>query len=223
VNFYQLCLAAIKARPGRKTIITDAANFPTDRYILDGIAKLLDLNLVIINNEDSTIAENELVTPELLEKYMSEDARLDELRQRLKADYDDIVGDDWDSIYNDKFIDANELSLSKKELRELLTLYIGRAKRWMEANSEKFIKILASKKYGQTDYNELVINEIELIAAIANIVELGETDDEINQMKRNIESAVGPDNVVYVDSSKNPKQAKAAVTNFIIGHGGKIN
>jgi len=76
VNFYQLCLAAIKARPGRKTIITDAANFPTDRYILDGIAKLLDLNLVIINNEDLTLAENELVTPELLEKYMSEDVAL---------------------------------------------------------------------------------------------------------------------------------------------------
>ena len=76
VNFYQLCLAAIKARPGRKTIITDAANFPTDRYILDGIAKLLDLNLVIINNEDPAIAENELVTPELLEKYMSEDVAL---------------------------------------------------------------------------------------------------------------------------------------------------
>ena len=39
VNFYQLCVAAIKARPGRKTIITDTANFPTDRYILEGIAK----------------------------------------------------------------------------------------------------------------------------------------------------------------------------------------
>jgi hypothetical protein len=39
VNFYQLALAAIHARPGRKTIIIDAANFPTDRYILEGIAK----------------------------------------------------------------------------------------------------------------------------------------------------------------------------------------
>ena len=38
VNFYQLCSAAIKARPGRKTVIIDAANFPTDRYILAGIA-----------------------------------------------------------------------------------------------------------------------------------------------------------------------------------------
>ncbi len=76
VNFYQLCLAAINARPGRKTIITDAANFPTDRYILDGIAKQLGLNLVIIDNEDPAIAENELVTAELLEKYMSDDVAL---------------------------------------------------------------------------------------------------------------------------------------------------
>jgi kynureninase len=97
VNFYQLCLAAIKARPGRKTIITDAANFPTDRYILDGIAKLLDLNLVIINNEDSTIAENELVTPELLEKYMSEDVALVTLeviqyRSGARSDIPSITG-----------------------------------------------------------------------------------------------------------------------------------
>ena len=76
VNFYQLCLAAINSRPGRKTIITDAANFPTDRYILDGIAKQLGLNLVIIDNEDPAIAENERITAELLEKYMSEDVAL---------------------------------------------------------------------------------------------------------------------------------------------------
>ena len=76
VNFYQLCLAAINARPGRKTIITDAANFPTDRYILDGIARSLSLNLVIIDNEDPAIAENERITAEILEKYMSEDVAL---------------------------------------------------------------------------------------------------------------------------------------------------
>ena len=76
VNFYQLCLAAINARPGRKTIITDAANFPTDRYILEGIAKQLSMNLVIIDNEDPAIADNELITAELLEKYMTEDVAL---------------------------------------------------------------------------------------------------------------------------------------------------
>jgi len=76
VNFYQLCLAAINARPGRKTIITDAANFPTDRYILEGIAKQLSMNLIIIDNEDPAIADNELITAELLEKYMTEDVAL---------------------------------------------------------------------------------------------------------------------------------------------------
>ena len=76
VNFYQLCLAAINARPGRKTIITDAANFPTDRYILDGIAQQLGLNLVIINNEDPAISENERITVDILKPYMSEDVAL---------------------------------------------------------------------------------------------------------------------------------------------------
>ena len=39
VNFYQLCCAAVDARSDRKTVITDTANFPTDRYILEGICK----------------------------------------------------------------------------------------------------------------------------------------------------------------------------------------
>jgi kynureninase len=76
VNFYQLALAAINARPGRKTIITDAANFPTDRYILEGIAQQLGLNLVIIDNESAGSAENERITPEILEKYLSDDVAL---------------------------------------------------------------------------------------------------------------------------------------------------
>ena len=76
VNFYQLALAAINARPGRKTVITDAANFPTDRYILEGIAKQLGLNLVIIDNESAGSADCERITPEILEKYLSDDVAL---------------------------------------------------------------------------------------------------------------------------------------------------
>ena len=76
VNFYQLCLAAIKARPGRKTIITDAANFPTDRYILDGIARQLGLNLVIIDNEDPAIATHERITTEVLAPYLNDDVAM---------------------------------------------------------------------------------------------------------------------------------------------------
>lgn len=76
INFYQLCLAAINARPGRKTVITDAANFPTDRYILDGIARQLGLNLVIINNEDPTIAAHERITADVLAPYLNDDVAL---------------------------------------------------------------------------------------------------------------------------------------------------
>jgi kynureninase len=69
-------VAAINARPGRKTIITDAANFPTDRYILAGIAEQLGLNLVIIDNESPGTAENERITVELLKPFMSDDVAL---------------------------------------------------------------------------------------------------------------------------------------------------
>lgn len=76
VNLYQLMVAAIKARPGRRTVVIDAANFPTDRYIMQGIAEALDLNLVVIDNEDPTLCENELITPEVLAKYLSDDVAL---------------------------------------------------------------------------------------------------------------------------------------------------
>ena len=76
VNFYQLCLAAVHARPGRKTIITDAANFPTDRYILDGIAKQFGLNLVLIPNEDSAVATHERITTQVLAPYLNDDVAL---------------------------------------------------------------------------------------------------------------------------------------------------
>ena len=76
VNFYQLCLAGIHALPGRKTIITDAANFPTDRYILDGIAKQFGLKLVIIENEDPAIAQHERITTEVLAPYLNDDVAL---------------------------------------------------------------------------------------------------------------------------------------------------
>jgi kynureninase len=83
VNFYQMCLAAIKARPGRKTIIIDASNFPTDRYILAGIAKDFGLNLVTLNNDGTggpgsvdIAADCELITPEALAPHLNDDVAL---------------------------------------------------------------------------------------------------------------------------------------------------
>jgi kynureninase len=83
VNFYQLCTAAIKARPGRKTVIIDASNFPTDRYILAGIAEDLGLNLITLNNDGlggpgqvEVDADCERITPEILAPFLNDDIAL---------------------------------------------------------------------------------------------------------------------------------------------------
>jgi len=76
INFYQLCSAVVMSNPDRKTIITDAANFPTDRYILEGIANQFDLNLIIIDNESLDGDDYEIISPNILEKYLSDDVSL---------------------------------------------------------------------------------------------------------------------------------------------------
>jgi kynureninase len=39
VNLYKLAVAALEAQPGRKVLVTDASNFPSDRYVLQGAAE----------------------------------------------------------------------------------------------------------------------------------------------------------------------------------------
>lgn len=41
VNLFKLVIAALRARPGRERIISDDLNFPSDLYILQGVADLL--------------------------------------------------------------------------------------------------------------------------------------------------------------------------------------
>ncbi|WP_411740974.1 kynureninase [Renibacterium salmoninarum] len=45
VLLYKLCRAAVAARPGRTEIVIDTENFPTDRYIVQGIAAECGLSL----------------------------------------------------------------------------------------------------------------------------------------------------------------------------------
>ena len=72
VNFYQLCSAAVDARSDRKTVITDTANFPTDRYILEGICKQRGLKLVVIDDDDG----EEFISPEMLAAVLNDDVAL---------------------------------------------------------------------------------------------------------------------------------------------------
>ncbi|HYT29883.1 MAG TPA: kynureninase [Actinomycetota bacterium] len=45
VNLYKLLVAALDARPGRTAVVTDRDNFPTDRYVLEGVAAARGLTI----------------------------------------------------------------------------------------------------------------------------------------------------------------------------------
>jgi kynureninase len=53
-NLYKLAYAALQYRPGRVKIVTDALNFPSDHYILQGIAKQMGsgYELVVVPSRD---------------------------------------------------------------------------------------------------------------------------------------------------------------------------
>ncbi len=54
VNLYKLANAALGARPGRKKIVTDDLNFPTDVYVLDGLAESHGADLVVVESDGVT-------------------------------------------------------------------------------------------------------------------------------------------------------------------------
>ncbi len=48
VNLYKAAVAALEARPGRGTILTAADEFPTDRYVLAGLARARGLAMRVV-------------------------------------------------------------------------------------------------------------------------------------------------------------------------------
>jgi kynureninase len=51
VNLYKLAAAALDARPDRRVIVTDDDNFPTDRYVLAGLAEQRGCELRLIETD----------------------------------------------------------------------------------------------------------------------------------------------------------------------------
>jgi len=83
VNFYQLCSAAIRANAGRRKVIIDSANFPTDRYIIQGLADQFDLELITLNSDlmggpgaVEIASEHEEISVEALRPILSDDVAL---------------------------------------------------------------------------------------------------------------------------------------------------
>ena len=54
VDFYRLASAALDARPGRRVVVTDRANFPTDRYVLEGLARDRDREIAWLEPDPIT-------------------------------------------------------------------------------------------------------------------------------------------------------------------------
>ena len=52
VCLFKLLAAAARARPGRKTILTQARNFPTDLYVAQGLAGMLGLQLKTVDPDE---------------------------------------------------------------------------------------------------------------------------------------------------------------------------
>ena len=76
VNLFKLAMAAIHARPGRFKIITDDLNFPTDVYVLQGVAKLAgaDYRVEILHSPDGIT-----MPPEMIASAIDQDTALVEL------------------------------------------------------------------------------------------------------------------------------------------------
>lgn len=65
VCFYKLVSAALDARPGRSQIVTDLDNFPTDRYVLEGIARSRGLEIVWLRADPSGGPEPDAVAAQV--------------------------------------------------------------------------------------------------------------------------------------------------------------
>jgi kynureninase len=61
VNLYKLLAVALRRRPGRPVILTEAGNFPTDLYIAQGLAAHLRLGHVVRQATDMLAALDETV------------------------------------------------------------------------------------------------------------------------------------------------------------------
>ena len=71
VNLYKLATAALDARPGRHVIITDHDNFPSDRYVMAGLAAQRGAELRMLATDI-----NEGVHPDLVRAAVDEDTAL---------------------------------------------------------------------------------------------------------------------------------------------------
>jgi kynureninase len=70
IKVYQALAAGLKMRPGRKVILSDTGNFPTDLYMAEGLIKLMDSDI-----------ELKVVPPEQVENHLDDNVAVMMLTQ----------------------------------------------------------------------------------------------------------------------------------------------
>jgi kynureninase len=68
VNFFKLASAALQSRPGRNRILTDHANFPTDRYVVESLALNHHMQIDWLTTDPAGGPEPDAVEPMLSEE-----------------------------------------------------------------------------------------------------------------------------------------------------------
>ena len=71
VNLFKLAWAAMDAQPGRKVLLTDVGNFPSDRYVLEGVAERQRGQLRLVPTDPL-----EGVTVERVNTYLADDVAM---------------------------------------------------------------------------------------------------------------------------------------------------
>jgi kynureninase len=59
VNLFKLAAGALSLRPGRRTLVTENDNFPTDIYVLEGLAALSGATLKVVEPDEVLAAIND--------------------------------------------------------------------------------------------------------------------------------------------------------------------
>ena len=71
VNLYKLAVAALEAQPGRKVLVTDSGNFPSDRYVLQGAAERRKGQLRLVPTDPQRG-----VNPDNVHTYLADDVAM---------------------------------------------------------------------------------------------------------------------------------------------------
>ncbi|MFB9174489.1 kynureninase [Roseibium salinum] len=102
VNVFKVLSAALSLRPGRKVILSDTGNFPTDLYVASGLKQLLDkgLELKVVAPEEVKAAITEEVAVLMLTEVDYRTGRLHDMKDLTRAAHEAGALAIWDLAHS---------------------------------------------------------------------------------------------------------------------------